>query len=115
EGARDDREGDRAEREVDVEDPPPGEVVDEEAAEQRSRDDGDAEHRSEEALVAAAVAWCDEVADDGHRPDDQVAGAEAPNRAERDQLRHGLPRPAQRRADEEDDERDLQDALATVE
>ena len=44
-----DDERDRAERQVDVEDPAPGEVVDEEAAEQRADDGGDAEHAAEVA------------------------------------------------------------------
>ena len=52
-----------AERQVDVEDPAPREVVDEEAAEQRADDRRDAEDRAEEPLVAAAVARRDDVAD----------------------------------------------------
>ena len=71
--------------------------------------------RAEQALVAAAVARRDEVADDGHRDDEQAAAAEPLDRAERDQLRHALRQPAQRRADEEEHERELEDALAAVE
>ena len=41
-------EGDEPERQVDVEDPAPGEVVDEEAAEQRPDHGRDAEHRAEQ-------------------------------------------------------------------
>jgi hypothetical protein len=115
EGARDHGERDRPEREVDVEDPAPGEVVDEEAAEQRTGDDRDSEHRSEQALVAAAVARCDEVANDGHRHHDQAPAAEALHGAEGDQLRHALRHSAESRADEEDHERDLQHAFAPVE
>ena len=115
EGGRDHCQRDEAERQVDVEDPPPREVVDEEAAEQRAGDDGDAEHAAEQALVAAAVARRDEVADDGHRHDDQTAAAEPLDCSERDQLRHRLRQPAQRRPDQEEHERDLEDALAAVE
>ena len=115
EGGRDHRERDKAEREVDVEDPAPREVVDEEAAEQRTGDDRDAEHAAEQALVAAAVARRDKVTDDRHRHDEQTAAAEPLDRSERDQLRHALRQPAQRRADQEEHERELEDALAAVE
>ena len=115
EGNRDHRERDRAEREVDVEDPPPGEVVDEEAAEQRPGDGRDPENASEHALVAAALARRDEVADYGQRHHHQAAAAEPLHEAEGDQLRHALRQPAQNRADQEKDERDLQDRFAPVE
>ena len=89
-------------------------MVDEEAAEQRPGDGRDAEHRAEQALVTAAVARRDEVADDGHRDDHQAAAAEPLHGSEGDQLRHALRQPAQRRAGQEEHERDLQDALAPV-
>ena len=104
----DHEERDRADRQVDVEDPAPREVVDEEAAEQRADDRRHAEDGAEEALVLAAVARRDDVADDGDRRREQAAGAETLQRAERDQLGHVLRDAAQRRADEEDDDRDLQ-------
>ena len=115
EGTRDHGQRDQAEREVDVEDPPPGEVVDEETAQQRACDDRDPEDGAEEPLVAAAVARRDEIADDGHREHEQPAAAEALHGAEGDQLRHGLRQTAQRRAGEEDHECDLQQPLASVE
>ena len=91
-----------AERQVDVEDPAPGEVVDEEAAEQRTGDDGDAEHAAEQALVAAAVARRDEVADDGHRHDEQAAAAEPLDALNAISCGMRLRQPAERRADEEE-------------
>ena len=105
----------RADRQVDVEDPAPREVVDEEAAEQRADDRRDAEDGAEDALVAAAVARRDDVADDGDRRRDQAARAEPLHRAERDQLGHVLRDPAEHRADQEDDDRDLERLLAAVE
>ena len=116
EGGADHDERDRTDRQVDVEDPPPREVVDEEPAEQRPDDGRDAEDGAEDALVAAAVARRDDVADDGDRGHDQAAGAEALQAP-------GTPissamfcaQPAQRRADEEDHDRGLQDDLAPVE
>ena len=83
---RDHAERERADRQVDVEDPAPRQVVDEEAAEQRPDHRRDAEDGAEEALVAAAVARRDDVADDGDRDHDQPAAAEPLQRAERDQL-----------------------------
>ena len=108
-------ERDGADRKVDVEDPPPGELVDEEAAEERPDDRRHAEDAPEEALVAAAISRRDDVADDGERHDHQSAGAEALERTERDQLAHVLRQPAERRPGEEDHDRRLQHLLAAVE
>src|SRR6202012_3479351 len=58
---------DQPEREIDVEDPLPAQVVDEEAAEERTYDGGDAEHRAEQTLVATALPWGNDVADLGQR------------------------------------------------
>src|SRR5262249_51169984 len=111
----DDDEGDDPDRQVDVEDPAPGEVVDEEAAEQRADHRGYAEDRPEEPLVLAALARRHDVADDGDGRDDQAAGADSLERAEGDQLAYVLADSAQRRADQEDDDRDLEDELPSVE
>ena len=100
---------------VDVEDPAPRGVVDQEAADQRPGDAADPEDRAEDALIAAAVARRDDVADDRLREDDEPAAAEALQRAEGDELAHALRLAAQRRPDEEDDDRGLEDALAPVE
>ena len=51
-GERGDADGD-----VDVERPLPGQVVDEEAAEQRAGDGGEAEDGAERAEVLAALGW----------------------------------------------------------
>ena len=75
-----DGERDGADRDVDVEDPAPGELLDEDAAEQRSDDARHAEHGAEEPLVAAALAGRDDVADDRLRADHQPAAAEALDR-----------------------------------
>ena len=108
-------ERDRADRQVDVEDPAPGEVVDEEAADQRPDHARNAEDRAEEALVAAALAGRDDVADHGDRGHDQPARAEALDRTEGNQLDHPVREPAQRRAGEEEHDRRLEDELAPVE
>ena len=115
EGRGDHGERGRPDRKVDVEDPPPGQVVDEKAAEQGADHGREPEDGAEEALVAAAVARRDDVPDDGHRHDQEPAAAESLQRAEGDQLRHVLADPAQRRADQEDDDRRLEDDLAAVE
>ena len=85
--AGDDGERDDADGQVDVEDPAPAEVLGEEAAEQRPEHAGRAEDRAEQALVLAALARRDEVADDRHRQHHQPAAAEALEGAEGDQLR----------------------------
>ncbi len=90
-------------------------MVDEEAAEQRADDGRDAEDRAEVALVLAAFAGRDDVADDRERDHHQAAGAEPLQGAEGDQLRHRLREAAEHRADQEDHDRGLQHALAAVE
>src|SRR5436189_45198 len=82
--------GEAADGEVDVEDPAPGEVVDEEAADQRPDHGRDPEDAAEVALVAAALARRDDVADDRDRRHHQASAAEPLEAAERDQLRHVL-------------------------
>ena len=105
---------DRADRQVDVEHPAPRQVVDEEPADQRADHAGHPEHAAEQALVAAAVPGRDDVGDDRLRARQQAAAADALHRAEHDQLEHGLGQPAQRRPDEEDDDRGLEEHLAPV-
>jgi hypothetical protein len=115
EGGTDHEKRDRADRQVDVEDPAPGEVVHEEAADERPDHGREAEDGAEVALVAAALARGDDVADHRDGRHHQTAASEALQRAEGDQLRHVLARPAERGADQEDDDRRLQQRLASVE
>ena len=112
--ARDDDQRDDADRHVDVEDPAPGELLDEDAAEQRADDARHAEHRAEQALVAAALAGRDDVADDRLGADHQPAAAEALDGAEGDQLDHGVAEPRQDRADQEDHDGGLEEDLPAV-
>jgi hypothetical protein len=107
-------ERDQADRQVDVEDPPPGEVVDEEAAEQRPRYRRHAEDAAEVALVAPALSRRENVADHRDRDHDQPTGAESLEPPEDDQLRDVLADPAERGADQEDDDRRLQHDLPPV-
>ena len=105
---------DRSDRQVHVEDPAPGQVVDEEAAQQRADHGRHAEDGAEESLVAAALAGREDVADDRQRQHDQPAAAQALQGAERDQLGHVLADSAQHRADQEQHDRRLQQRLSAV-
>ncbi len=111
---RHDHDGDGPDRHVHVEDPAPGERVDEEAAEKRPGDRRDAEDGADQPHVAAALARRDDVADDRLRADHQAAGADSLERAERDQLIHRLAEPRQHRPGEEDQDRDEEHGLAPV-
>ena len=111
----DHRERNGSNRQIDVEDPAPGEVVDEEPTEQRPGNARDREDGSDVALVAAAFARRDDVADDRQSADHQAAGAESLQRAESNQLEHALRLPAQGGADHEEHDRELEQALASVE
>ena len=79
-----DGDGDRADRHVDVEDPAPRELVDKEAAEQRTGDGCDGEHGADQPHVAPALARRDDVGDDRLGADHEAAGADALQGAEAD-------------------------------
>ena len=118
--ARVECDGDRGEggdphREVDVEDPAPRQVIDQEPSEQRADHGRHAEYGAEEPLVAPTVARREDVPDHRHRRDDQPSGAESLERAKGDQLSHVLGDTAEGGTDEEDHDRRLQDDLASVE
>ena len=108
-------EGDGADGKVDVEDPAPGGMVDEESANEWSGNARNSENCAEITLVPATLGGRDDVADDRHREHDQPAGPEALHGSERDQLVHVLAQPRQSRSGQEDDDGELEDALATVE
>src|SRR6185503_4061915 len=92
-----------SQRDVDVEDPAPGEMRGEVSADQRPGDARKPEHRAEDSLVATALARWKNVADDRLTGDDQASAAETLYGAEDDQLRHVPAQAAQRRANQEDD------------
>src|SRR5436190_24127428 len=99
EGDGDHRERDDPERQVDVEDPAPGQVVDEEAAQQRTDHGRHPEDGAEETLIAASITRRDDVADHRDRQYEEPAAADSLDPAEGDQLGHALADSAQRRAD----------------
>ena len=106
--------GGHPEGQVDVEDPPPAEVGCEKPAEQRPGDAGETEHRPEQARVAAPFPGRHDVTDRRLCADHQAASAEALQRAEGDQLVEAAALAAQRRAEQEDEQRGLQHDLASV-
>ena len=86
-----------------------------EPAEQRPGDRGDAEDRSEDPLVAAALAGGDDVSERGLRAHDDAAAAQTLEAAEQDELRERPGQTAERRAHQEDHGRDLEHSLPPVE
>ena len=95
-------------RHVDVERPPPRQVVGEQPAQQRTEHRGHAEHRTQRALVLAAFPERDDLADQRGGGDGQTAAADALHGAERDQRRHVLRQSAEERADDEDQHAELE-------
>lgn len=102
-GAGDDQ-GEHPDGEVDVEHPPPRQMVHEEPADQRADHAGAGEHGAGAVLVAAPLPRRDEFADDGQRHRHQPARAESLHGAEGDQLAHGLGQPRHHRPGQEDDD-----------
>lgn len=110
-----DNEGQDAERQVDVEDPAPRQMVGEEAAEQRSGHAGRPEDGTEVTLVAAPLARAHDVGDERLRQHDEAAGPHALHRPEGDEHAHRAGDARQRASYQEDDDGRLEEALAAVE
>jgi len=106
--------GGDAQRQVDVEDPPPAQLVGEVAAEQRAAHARQREHRPEISLVAAPFAGGDEVADNRNGEHHQPAAAQSLQSPEGDQLAHVLRQAGQHRAGQEDGDRGLEGATPAV-
>src|SRR3954468_21997093 len=73
-----------------------------------------AEDRAEDALIAPALARCDDVSDDRLRCHHQPTASESLYGAEQNQLRHAPAHPTKRRAQQEEYDAGLKDALAPV-
>jgi hypothetical protein len=110
-----DRHGHDADRDVDLEDPPPAEVVGDEATRGGADDRAEAEHAAEQALDAAAILGREEVANDCEDGGEQHAAEDALDASEHDQLRHVLRQPAHHRRGDEADHAREQEWLAAEE
>ena len=78
----DDEQATEADRDIDVEDPVPADLLGQEAADERADDEGDAEDGTEQALVLAALGRREQVTDDRQRDREQRTGADALDPAE---------------------------------
>jgi hypothetical protein len=90
-------------------------VLGEEAAEQRTRHVGDAEHDAEVAHVLAPLPGRHDVAHDGLGPDHQPAGPDPLDRPESDEFGHGLGQAGQHGTGQEDHDGQLEERFAAVE
>ena len=113
--AHDDDQRERAQRQVDEEDPAPRRGVGQRAAEQRAGHRGGRPRGADVALVLAALARREEVGDRGLAQRNQAARAHALQRPEGDQLAHRLRRPAERGPEQEDRDRDDEEPPPPVE
>jgi hypothetical protein len=113
-GQRDDQQAEEAERQVDVEDPAPRQMLGEQSAGQWSEHGRGAERGTEVAHVAAQLAGADDVGAHRHRDRQQAAGAHALDGPERDELVERLRDPGQRRTGDEHHDGDQEHRLAAV-
>ena len=102
-------------RHVDEEDPAPGEIVDDDPAEQRADEPRDAPHRPEDSLHARALLEVVDVADDGERGGLHRSRPQSLQSAEADERADAAREPAGHRTGEEDGDAGEQHRLATVE
>ncbi len=108
-------EGDQAEGDVEVEAPAPRHVVGEEAAEQRPGDRGEAEGGADQPHVAGPLPGRHDVGDDRLHADHEAARAEPLEGAEGDEFVHRTGPAREPGAHDEDDDGELEDALAAEE
>src|SRR5690349_13122371 len=83
-------------------------------AEEGTGDARETEDGAEDPLIASAIARRDDVADDGLCRDGEPATAKTLDGAEGDQLAHVPAHTTERRADEEENDRALQDPFAPI-
>ena len=107
-------EGRDADRQVDVEDPAPAEVVRDVAAQRGADDRGQPEDRHQQADPLAAFLGREEVADDRLVDRHHRAAAETLEGAIEDELGHGVGLAAEGRADHEQHHADDEEHLAPV-
>src|SRR3546814_6539334 len=88
EGDGDDAQRCQTERQVDVKDPAPAQMLDKKAPDQGTEDRRKSEYTAKDALIASALAWGDDIADGRHRRDHQASAAKTLERTERDQRAH---------------------------
>jgi len=87
---------DQADRQVDVEDRVPAEVVGQGAADCGPGEEGHTEHEAEQALVLAALGRGEQVTDDREGDREQRTGAQALDASEQHQLPHLLAQAGER-------------------
>ncbi len=91
-----------AQRQIQIEDPAPGQRVRDVAADQRAGDRRDAPDAAEDRLRPCALLERVQLADDRHAERDDRAGAQPLDRAEDDELRHRGRRARERGSQDED-------------
>ena len=104
--------GEQPERQVDEEDPAPGEVLAEDAAQRRSEQRGQPPDRRDVALHLRALRDAVQVADDREPDRLDRAGADALQQPAGDERRHRPGQPAQHGRGEEDPDPEQQQRLA---
>src|SRR5437660_5478068 len=91
---------DRANREINVEDPAPGEVIDKEPSKQGPGNACEAIDCAEHALVATALTWRYDIRNDGLGEHNQSTASQPLQGAKKNQFGHVLADAAQHRANE---------------
>ncbi|ENN86386.1 hypothetical protein RHSP_19766 [Rhizobium freirei PRF 81] len=114
ERAADHHKGDGADRQVDVEDPVPGQQIGDNAAGDGADDAADGEDGGDRALIAPTPSRRHEVADDDLCQRHQAAGADALDRPEDDELHQRLRHAAQNGAEQEDQDCRIDHRLAAI-
>ncbi|MNH00129.1 hypothetical protein D3C79_593150 [compost metagenome] len=108
----DHRQGENPQRQIDIEDPAPGEMLHQPPAEQRPDHRRQAKHPAEQPLIAPAIGRWDHVAHHRHGHYQQTAATQSLQCPHQDQLRHVLRQSAQHRTEQKHHDGDLQHDLA---
>ena len=115
EESNEERDHGQAQRKVDVEDPVPRQAVGDESPQGGADHRREAEHAGNDPLILAALGGREQIADGGHGHGHDGSTPDALNRAEGDQLVHGLAHAGQHRPNQEDADAAEEERLSPVE
>src|SRR5579859_4381138 len=114
EGNGNNPQGDYANGQIDVENPAPGEGIDKKAAKQRPGDACQTIDGTKHALIASALTRRHNISNNGLAQNNQSPSAQSLQSAKKNEFGHVLTEAAQRRTDEEENNRGMEEPFPPV-
>ena len=114
-GQHEHEQGSRANRQIDVENPAPGERLDKKTTQEGSGHAAHPKDGAEHTLIASELPWRHDIGDDGLGEYEDAPTPQPLQGAEEDEFGHILAEATQRGTEEEERNRRLEESLAAVE